>query len=181
MISLPGISNLLPSLSSLSLCTSLPRPPEKERSVPPSERVGGVRPTMKDFVDELTEVEQKVSEDLSDPHRPRGMTSSTATRELDELMANLSNFEPASSSSGGDVGRMEGGGAVARESGKTRSTAMDNLNSMLGSLDEVMTKRHGVNTTAKGERGGREERGREAGTVLNSERNSQSTVFKNIC
>ena len=103
---------------------------------------------MKDFVDELTEVEQKVSQDPGDAHRARGMTSSTATRELDELMANLSMFEPEPAATG-PVGKPEGveGG---REGGKTKSTAMDNLNSMLGSLDEDMTKRHGVNTTTKG-------------------------------
>ena len=125
---------------------------------------------MKDFVDELTEVEQKVSEDSNNPHRPRGMTSSTATRELDELMANLSNFEPSSSSVGeGGVGRLEesqgvgggGGGAVVREGGKGRSSAMDNLNSMLGSLDKDMT-RLGVNTTAKGARERQRERERES-------------------
>ena len=103
---------------------------------------------MKDFVDELTEVEQKVSQDPADAQRARGMTSSTATRELDELMANLSNFEPSSSATG-VAGKGEGPQG-ARESGKIRSTAMDNLNSMLGSLDEDMTKRHGVNTTTKG-------------------------------
>ena len=95
---------------------------------------------MKDFVDELTEVEHQVSDD---PLRGRSMTSSTATRELDELMANLSKFEPAS-----DKTDQSHSG---RDAGKTKSTAMDNLNSMLGSLDEDMTRRHGVNTASKGE------------------------------
>lgn len=111
--------------------------------MPPSERVGG-RPSVADFVDELTEVEHQVSQgpENSDPHRPRGMTSSTATKELDELMANLSKFEPASEKAEQPQ--------TSHDVGRTKSTAMDNLNSMLGSLDEDMTKRHGVNTAPKG-------------------------------
>ena len=133
--------HVLSLLSSLS--PTSPPPPEKEISVPPSQRVGG-RPSVADFVDELTEVEHQVSQgpEGSDPHRARGMTSSTATRELDELMANLSKFEPAS-------GKTEPS-QTSREAGRTKSTAMDNLNSMLGSLDEDMTKRHGVDTAPKG-------------------------------
>ena len=114
--------------------------------------MGGGRPTIKDFVDELTEVEKQVSHDqTNDPPRGRGMTSSTATRELDELMANLSNFEPASSSSTATAGKSDQSGGGGRDAGKMKSAvAMDNLNSMLGSLDEDMSKRHGVDTTAKG-------------------------------
>ncbi len=111
---------------------------------------------MADFVDELTEVEDQVRREPGDRHgsRERGLTASTATRELDELMANLSKFEPASGK--GDYSQAH------REGQKTKS-AMDNLNSMLGSLDEDMTKRHGVNTAPKGERegGGRGEGGGE--------------------
>jgi paxillin len=115
---------------------------KKEKStVPPSQRVGG-RPSVADFVDELTEVEDQVSRGPEDSQQTRGMTSSTATRELDELMANLENFEPASAKT--DQSQS------ARDVGRTKSTAMDNLNSMLGSLDEDMTKRHGVKTAPKG-------------------------------
>ena len=114
---------------------------------------------MADFVDELTEVEDQVSRGPEDSQRARGMTSSTATKELDELMANLENFEPAS----GKTDQSQS----SRDVGRAKSTAMDNLNSMLGSLDEDMTKRHGVNTAPKGEGGGREgergERGRKRG------------------
>ena len=138
---------ILHSLDHLMMITPPPLPPEKEKStVPPSQRVGG-RPSVADFVDELTEVEDQVSRGPEDSQQTRGMTSSTATRELDELMANLENFEPASAKT--DQSQS------ARDVGRTKSTAMDNLNSMLGSLDEDMTKRHGVKTAPKGE-GGRE-------------------------
>ena len=111
--------------------------------MPPSQRVGG-RPSVADFVDELTEVEHQVSWGPEDPegHRTRGMTASSATRELDELMANLTKFEPSTGK--GDYDK------VGNEGGRTKSTAMDNLNSMLGCLDEDMTKRHGVDTAPKG-------------------------------
>ena len=58
------------------------------------------RPTVAQFMNELTEVEQQVSvpssqhsmERPADKPTPR-MTASTATAELDELMANLSDFK----------------------------------------------------------------------------------------
>ena len=120
---------------------------------------------MKDFVDELTEVEHQVSKESGEDSHTRGMTSSTATRELDELMADLSKFEPVS----GKTDQSQS----SRDSGKVKSTAMDNLNSMLGSLDDDMTKRHGVKTAPKGEGGRgwegrgteRRERERERGRV----------------
>ena len=101
----------------------------------------GGRPSVAEFVDELTEVEHQVSQsDQDQGHRSRGMTSSTAPRELDELMEDLTKFESASAKTA----------SSAREGPKVRSSAMDNLNSMLGSLDEDMTKRHGVDTAPKG-------------------------------
>ena len=91
--------------------------------------------------------------------RERGLTASTATRELDELMANLSKFEPASGKSG-DYSHTG-------PEGQKPKSAMDNLNSMLGSLDEDMTKRHGVNTAPKGGRGeGRGGGGRGRGSCI---------------
>ena len=69
------------------------------------------------------------------------ITASTATMELDELMQNLSKFEPADA---GAYSRIGGKGEGAPKS------AMDDLSSMLGSLDQEMTHRHGVSTAAKG-------------------------------
>ena len=73
----------------------------------------------------------------------RNITASTATLELDELMQNLSKFEASNQSQGGGEGVNRGG------SQKSKS-AMDDLSSMLTSLDQDMTTRHGVNTMAKG-------------------------------
>jgi len=106
------------------------------------------RPSVADFVDELTEVEQKVS-DKTSPKSPKGgsgsqrsnITASTATIELDELMANLSKFEPSSS---------EATYSKPNKGMQKQKSAVDDLNSMLGSLQQDMTQRHGVDTAAKG-------------------------------
>ena len=103
---------------------------------------------MADFVDELTEVEQKVS-DKSSPKSPKGgsgaqrsnITASTATIELDELMANLSKFEPSP---------LEATYSKPNKGMQKPKSAVDDLNSMLGSLQQDMTQRHGVDTAAKG-------------------------------
>ena len=57
-------------------------------------------------------------------------------------MQNLSKFEAANQAQGGDGARKDGS-----QKGKS---AMDDLSSMLTSLDQDMTTRHGVNTVAKG-------------------------------
>ena len=62
------------------------------------------RPTVADFMDELTEVEKQVSGRSPDPVSPQAtasessrlrprLTASTATQELDDLMATLSDFK----------------------------------------------------------------------------------------
>ena len=63
------------------------------------------RPTVADFMDELTEVEKQVSGQSPDPVSPHSttpesagrsrqrLTASTATQELDDLMATLSDFK----------------------------------------------------------------------------------------
>ena len=114
---------------------------------------------MGSLVDELTEVEYQLSggrtESVSSAsEKPiergggggggkRNITASTATLELDELMQNLSKFEASNQEQGGEGGR---GGKDSSQKGKS---AMDDLSSMLTSLDQDMT-RQGVNTVAKG-------------------------------
>ncbi len=57
------------------------------------------RPTVAEFMNELTEVEERVSSpSQSSSNRreragPKGITASTATQELDELMGQLSDFK----------------------------------------------------------------------------------------
>ena len=61
------------------------------------------RPTVTQFINELTEVEEQVStspsnstnsgEVVNHRHMSRGITASTATKELDELMGKLSDFK----------------------------------------------------------------------------------------
>ena len=100
-------------------------------------------------MDELTEVEQQVS-DVGGMRSPKAgassqrlnITASTATQELDDLMANLSNFEPIDSQDKGDYDKPA-------KAGQKPKSAMDDLSSMLGSLSQDMT-RHGVDIAAKG-------------------------------
>ena len=122
--------------------------PLAAKPLPPSEEVG-VRPSVTDLVDELTAVEHHVSDKISggsmrSPKRTAtertNITASTATRELDELMANLEKFEPASTKDKGDYDHPS-------KSGK--KSAVADLNSMLGSLNQDMASR-GVNTASKG-------------------------------
>ena len=110
---------------------------------------------MGSLVDELTEVEHQLSggrtESVSSSEQPsergggggkRNITASTATLELDELMQNLSKFEASNQGQGGEGGQ--------KDSAQKGKSAMDDLSSMLTSLDQDMTTRHGVNTVAKG-------------------------------
>ena len=59
--------------------------------------MSSTRPTVAEFMNELTEVEQRVSSPSQSSGNqrdgPRGMTASTATQELDELMGQLSDFK----------------------------------------------------------------------------------------
>lgn len=131
------------ALSTISLPPPLLSPDQEKQ---PALQTG--RPSVADFVDELTEVEQKVS-DKTSPKSPKGgsgsqrsnITASTATIELDELMANLSKFEPSSS---------EATYSKPNKGMQKQKSAVDDLNSMLGSLQQDMTQRHGVDTAAKG-------------------------------
>ena len=113
------------------------------------------RPSVGNLVDELTEVEEKIgggqsAENESEPPEIEGgstrskITASTATLELDELMQNLEKFEPPSS------GNADGGAEGSTNRPQKPKSAMDDLSSMLTSLDQDMTTRHGVNTVAKG-------------------------------
>jgi len=143
----PSLLFSLPPSLPPSSSSSLPPPllsPDQEKQ--PALQTG--RPSVADFVDELTEVEQKVSGKTS-PKSPKGgsgsqrsnITASTATIELDELMANLSKFEPSSS---------EATYSKPNKGVQKQKSAVDDLNSMLGSLQQDMTQRHGVDTAAKG-------------------------------
>lgn len=126
-----------------------PSPPPAEP--PPSETVG-VRPSVADFVDELSEVEHRVAgsghpaDDVSDGHG--NMTASRATQELDELMANLSKFEPPSASEPQSDASKDYSKLGAKAGGG--KSAVADLNSMLGSLSQDMAVRHGVDTASKG-------------------------------
>ena len=109
------------------------------------------RPSVGALVDELTEVEQQIrggrtdsisTNDGSSGSGKRNITASTATLELDELMQNLSKFEASNQGQGADGGK--------KDSAQKGKLAMDNLSSMLSSLDQDMTTRHGVSTVAKG-------------------------------
>ena len=57
------------------------------------------RPTVAEFMNELTEVEERVSSPSQSSNNrreragPKGITASTATQELDELMGQLSDFK----------------------------------------------------------------------------------------
>lgn len=105
---------------------------------------------MADLVDELTEVEEQIgggrsestSTNESGEVGKRNITASTATLELDELMQNLVKFEESNKGQGGD--------GTAKDRTQKGKSAMDDLSSMLTSLDQDMTTRHGVNTSAKG-------------------------------
>lgn len=115
----------------------------------PPHDTGLSRPTISAFVDELTQLENQVSNKTSASKFTTGgipmaapVTASSATKELDDLMANLSKFEPSTVSVQDDK-------APKGAQPKTRS-ALESLNSMLGSLEEDMSKRHGVSTMAKG-------------------------------
>ena len=119
------------------------------------------RKMVAEFVDELTEVENQVSNKSGQQASPESstaaaaaaatatsptITASSATQELDELMANLEKFEPSS--------MQEQKTPVSKPvvSGQQKQkTAFDNLNSMLGCLEQDMTQRHGVSTASKGE------------------------------
>lgn len=103
-------------------------------------------------MDELTQLEDQVSNKGNPSKLPTNsipvasaITASSATKELDDLMANLSKFEPSSLSVQDDGSAKASKGAQP----KARS-ALESLNSMLGSLEEDMSKRHGVSTAAKG-------------------------------
>lgn len=126
------------------LCTHFPLDSQRKTS---STDPAVARPSVGNLVDELTEVEEKISggndkESLGSEESSRSkITASTATLELDELMQNLEKFEPPSS----NKGEVEG----ANQPQKPKS-AMDDLSSMLTSLDQDMTTRHGVNTVSKG-------------------------------
>ena len=111
---------------------------------------------MGNLVDELTEVEAQVGG--GGPRKPpveggtkrANITASTATLELDELMANLSNFEPPP---GVNATIEEGTSSLQQQQQQQPpkpKSAADDLDLMLGSLDHDMAKRHGINTTAKG-------------------------------
>ncbi len=136
-------------ISTKNLTTSTHTPPT-DKDPPPSQSVGH-RPSVADFVDELTEVEHQVSDKLGDtePRSPgdasshrTNITASTATRELDELMKNLSTFEPPPAEDR-DYSKLTKGPQKPK-------SAVEDLNTMLGSLDQEMTQVHGVSTVAKG-------------------------------
>ncbi len=60
--------------------------------------MSSTRPTVAEFMNELTEVEHRVSSPNSQSSNnqrdgPRGLTASTATQELDDLMGQLSDFK----------------------------------------------------------------------------------------
>ena len=85
------------------MCTFFPtaeQQPKSSKSDPPA-----ARPSVTDLIDELSEVEHQVGggkpieRSTSDGTNKRtNITASTATMELDELMQNLSKFEPTDSS-----------------------------------------------------------------------------------
>ena len=129
---------------------SLPPSPTAQPPPPPSESVG-VRPTVADFMDELSEVEHRVtgptSPNTEAENSRSNITASKATKELDELMANLSNFEPPPST---DPVVSDYSRDYAKLGAKGGAGAVADLNSMLGSLSQDMAVRHGVDTASKG-------------------------------
>lgn len=145
----PTVSPFCSLFCTLSLCSSPLLHPLDQEKQPPALQEYGSRPSVANLVDELTEVEQQVSDKTPQKSPSRvgstqrsNITASTATIELDELMANLSNFEPPPTS--------EVSYAKPNKGAQKQKSAVDDLNSMLGSLQMDMTQRHGVDTAAKG-------------------------------
>ncbi|XP_046881757.1 paxillin-like isoform X1 [Hypomesus transpacificus] len=122
---------------------------EKPRRIGPVKVVQDVRPSVDSLLDELEcSVSAKptafvVTEPLMDEHETSGqhqarMSASSATRELDELMASLSDFKVQSNIM-----------AQEKESPKAHPKQNNKLDNMLGSLQSDLN-RLGVQTVAKG-------------------------------
>ena len=68
-------------------------PPVPDDSPPGPTSSSTSRPTVSQFMEELNEVERKVSHERDQPNTAPRPSASTATQELDMLMADLSDFK----------------------------------------------------------------------------------------
>jgi paxillin len=109
------------------------------------------RPTVADFMNELTEVEDKVSDEGEKKKVKARVTASTATQELDMLMADLSDFKlPPQKQQPPPRNQQQPEQPYAKPQKEPRvKSQITDLDNMLGSLQSNMNRK-GVDTSSKG-------------------------------